>query len=249
MSEKAFYNTLMSFKNIVIIMAMEVEALPLITRLRIASPPIVIEPPLSIVAYQGSFESAIVTIVVNGKDKRYAVDSIGTQPATLAAFLAIKKFQPDCIINAGTAGGFQKKGGVIGDVYVSAGSICYHDRRILLPGFREYGIGSYPVFDVGPMAKQLHCKTGIVSTGNSLDATEKDLEVIAANNASVKEMEAAAIASIADCYQIPMIAVKAITDIVDGDKPTHEEFLQNLAAASENLQQKVVAILKYLVET
>ena len=38
--------------------------------------------------------------------------------------------------------------------------------------------------------------------------------------AAVKEMEAAAIAYVASMFQTPVIAIKAITDIVDGEKPT-----------------------------
>lgn len=49
-----------------------------------------------------------------------------------------------------------------------------------------------------------------------------------ANNASVKEMEAAGIAHVATMFGVPLIAIKAITDIVDGDKPTQDEFMENL---------------------
>ncbi len=36
--------------------------------------------------------------------------------------------------------------------------------------------------------------------------------------AHVKEMECAAIAQVAHIFNVPFLAVKAITDIVDGDK-------------------------------
>lgn len=49
-----------------------------------------------------------------------------------------------------------------------------------------------------------------------------------ANDASVKEMEAAGIAHVATMFGVPLVAVKAITDIVDGDKPTPDEFMENL---------------------
>lgn len=46
------------------------------------------------------------------------------------------------IINAGTAGGFSKKGAAIGDPFLCT-HMMNHDRRIPIPGFMEYGIGSH----------------------------------------------------------------------------------------------------------
>ena len=40
----------------------------------------------------------------------------------------------DLVINAGTAGGFSRKGAAIGDAFISTG-IKHHDRRIAIPGF------------------------------------------------------------------------------------------------------------------
>ena len=52
------------------------------------------------------------------------------------------------------------------------------------------------------------------------------------NNATVKEMEAAAIAWAAHFFNTPVLALKSITDIVDGDRPPQEEFLENLGKAA-----------------
>ena len=71
-------------------------------------------------------------------------------------------------------------------------------------------------------------QAGVVSTGNSLDYVDKDMEIMVENKAAVKEMEANAIAWVASMFGTPLIALKAVTDIVDGDRPTGEEFLENL---------------------
>ena len=34
----------------------------------------------------------------------------------------------------------------------------------------------------------------------------------------------------------PLLALKSVTDIVDGDRPAQEEFLENLATAARALQ-------------
>ena len=56
----------------------------------------------------------------------------------------------------------------------------------------------------------------------------------------------AGIAHVATMFGTPFIAVKAITDIVDGDKPTHDEFLQNLGAAAKALQGAVPKVLEFV---
>ena len=58
------------------------------------------------------------------------------------------------------------------------------------------------------------------------------------NDAAVKEMEGAAIAWAAHFFSTPLFALKSITDIVDGDRPPQEEFLENLGKASVALKVK-----------
>jgi 5'-methylthioadenosine nucleosidase len=82
--------------------------------------------------------------------------------------------------------------------------------------------------------------------GNSLDYTDKDMEIMTNHKAAVKEMEAAAIAWVAQLFKKPMFCVKAVTDIVDGDKPTQEEFLENLHAAAAALQQVLPKVLEFV---
>lgn len=64
----------------------------------------------------------------------------------------------------------------------------------------------------------LNLKLGVVSSGNSLDYTDKDMETMGQYKVAVKEMEAASIAWVCDMYKTPFICVKAITDIVDGGR-------------------------------
>jgi 5'-methylthioadenosine nucleosidase len=150
-----------------------------------------------------------------------------------------------CII-VGTAGGFQAKGGTVGDVYLCSHA-CNHDRRIAIPGFTEYGVGKYDGLSVQHVADALHYKTGVVSTSNSLDHTEMDDKMMLENDASVKDMEAAAIAWVAEQYHVPFFCLKVVTDIVDGGRHTHEEFLENLHTASVALQAAMPKIIEHVV--
>lgn len=177
-------------------------------------------------------------IVIHGQDNRFLVDRVGTENATLAAFKLIEHCQPNMIINAGTAGGFQNKGAEIGDVYLSSG-VVFHDHRIPLGNFREYGRGAFPVINAPQLLHDLSLKSGVVSTGNSLDLVAADLENMVATGAAVKDMEAAAIAQVAYDQQVPFMAVKSVTDLVDSPCDVGEVFLKNLSLASGNLANRV----------
>ena len=114
-----------------------------------------------------------------------------------------------------------------------------------------------------------------MSTSDSLDASPRDLELLRAEGAAVKEMEAAAIAWVCQQLHVDFFALKSITDIVDRDEvvpaallhpadssaeretpipsdaaiaegETQEQFYRNLAHASSNLQAKLVAVLECL---
>lgn len=75
-------------------------------------------------------------------------------------------------------------------------------------------------------------QAGVVSSSNSLGYSDDDMKQMLANDAAVKEMEGAAIAWAAHLYGTPVLALKSITDIVDGDRPPQEEFLENLQKAA-----------------
>ena len=200
-----------------------------------------------------------VTVITMGKDAVYGtgVDNAGTVPASLATFWALQQGTPgssnchskvpyDLVLNAGTCGGFQRKGMSIGDVLLTTG-VAHHDRRIPIPGYDLLGIGQLTTMDPTHMAQALDYKTGICTTGNSLDKVDKDDELMLANDASVKDMEAAAIAWVCQmCDKTPYLGVKVVTDIVDGEIPTHEEFMANLASAATSLQQALPKILDHL---
>ena len=62
----------------------------------------------------------------------------------------------------------------------------------------------------------------------------------------VKEMEASAVAFIADIYDTPMVAIKAITDIVEPEVDTAAEFVANFQKATTALGGALVKLLDFL---
>ena len=65
------------------------------------------------------------------------------------------------------------------------------------------------------------------------------------HGAVVKEMEASAVAFIADIYDTPMVAIKAITDIVEPEVDTASEFVTNFSKATSALGGTLVKLLDF----
>jgi 5'-methylthioadenosine nucleosidase len=137
------------------------------------------------------------------------------------------------------------RGAEIGDVYVSDQKFVHHDRRIAIPGFEEYGIGSYPAVPASGLAQALNLKLGIVTTSNSLDENDDDRRLIAASGGAVKEMEAAAVAYVGEMMAIPVMGLKAITDLVDHHTATADQFNANLITASRRLAEKLLQVIDF----
>lgn len=247
----------MTIKHVLVPIVMEAEATPFVEHLGLKPVDGFFPSHTPFLAFSGKHSDTKVTVITMGKDSVYGtgVDNVGTVPASLATFLAVEKLKNDSdgnvvpvdlILNAGTCGGFKRMGGAIGDVYLTSG-VVHHDRRIPIPGFDEYGHGKL-VSEIDPIniAKYLGYKTGICTTSNSLDKTTTCDEIMRDHKASVKDMEAAAIAYIAKMQSVPYMGVKVITDIVDGDKPTQDEFFENLANAAKSLQDALPKVMDYV---
>ena len=245
MDVRIFY----TFISVVVAIAMEAEANPFIEHLNLSMDDEFFPKNTPFVAYRGRHNECHITVVTNGKDHVYEtnVDNCGTVPAAMATYLALEKLNgaADLLINAGTCGGFQAMGAAIGDVYFTTAS-ANHDRRIPIPSFDKYGVGRLDSIATATMADALNAKQGVCTTSNSLDRHEIDDFHMKENNASVKDMEAAAIAWSCSLHGTPHFGVKVVTDIVDGDRPTQDEFLENLHSAAQSLQKALPKVIDYV---
>eukprot|EP00884_Botryococcus_braunii_P016712 jgi/Botrbrau1/3724/Bobra.0363s0009.1 len=233
-------------KTVLVLIAMEAEAAPAVVELGLTrDDPPRIKPPAPCISYSGTKFGLNIHLVCNGKCTVYGVDNVGTVPAALTAYLAAQEFRPDLVISAGTAGGFGSKGAAIGDVFLATG-FANHDRRIPIPGFLEYGRWAYDAIPAPMLKAALQLKDGVVTSSNSLDWTSEDMQRMSENNAAVKEMEAAGIVWVTHLFDLPFLALKSITDIVDGHRATQDEFLENLHKASEALEGALTKALEFI---
>ncbi|KAF3324819.1 5'-methylthioadenosine/S-adenosylhomocysteine nucleosidase 2-like protein [Carex littledalei] len=233
--------------TVLIVIAMHTEAAPLVSKFELVEDGDKSMFPKGVpwVRYCGKYKDLYINLIWPGKDPALGVDSVGTISASLVTYASIQAFKPDLVINAGTAGGFKAKGASIGDVYLTS-AVAFHDRRIPIPVFDMYGIGAKETFSCPNLLKQLNLKVGKLSTGDSMDMSPHDESAILANDATLKDMEGAAVAYVADLLSVPAIFLKAVTDIVDGEKPTAEEFLQNLVIVTAALDQAVTQVIDFI---
>lgn len=233
-------------RHVLILMAMRDEARPMIEALQLEPVEDALDAALPMRCYSGWVDGIRVSLGIAGVDARYDVDHIGSEAAGILALETLRYFQPDLLISAGTAGGFAALGADIGTVYLSERMFVFHDRHVPLDGFRQSAVGEYPALDVSAMAETLGLPTGVVSTGSSLQKSERDLQVIQQYRAVAKEMEAAAIAWVAMLYDVPMMAVKSITNLVDEENRSEAEFVKHFECASAALARQLIAVLRYL---
>jgi len=240
-------------KRVLLVVAMEQEVRPLVQRFgleQIQPSPFLRGAPF--VAWMGEVEGLILHVVWCGRDPRFGnVNNVATTAASVCLYAAVAAFgAPDLCISAGTAGGFASSGARVGDVYLSSKCV-FHSRRIpdAAGHLEEYGFGHYRSPPLGKLASHIGVKTGVVSTSDSLDAVPMDLELMRSEGTSIKEMEAAAVAWVCQTLSVPFVALKSVTDIVDGPRATREEFEANLEAASLVLQVKTDALLRAVAGT
>lgn len=231
--------------RVVLIMAMEAEAMPVVQQYSMKKTAL-LNPKLPLQCYCSKVGVLEFFLVINGRDERYGVDYIGSEPATLAAYESITKLSPDLVISAGTAGGFSAKGAEVGTVYLSKDKFVFHDRHVPLKNFDESAVGNFPALDVSRMAKDLGLPQGIISTGSSLKKLESDVDVIEENNAVAKEMEVAALAWVAMIMEIPCFAIKSITNLIDQKNASEEEFVANLNYSVQTLLLSLNSVIEYV---
>jgi len=236
----------MNAKSILLVIAMQGEADPILDALGIKGAGTPLEPPLPPIFYATTFEGLKLHLVVNGQDPVYKLDSFGTDAAGLSTYLGIKTFSPDLVISAGVSGGFKTRA-EIGDVYLSEDSVRYFDRRVSItsPNYQDYAIGFYPVVDASKMAKELGLKTGIVVTGGSFENSLIDDRQIRNLDGSAVEMECAAVAKMSMLFGKPFMAAKAIVDFDDA-VGFAGQFDQNFKLATTNLAKQLLRIFTYL---
>lgn len=232
-------------KKIGLVYAMSLEAKPLLETLKFRQVLLPHEKS-PVLRYEASWKGLELFLACAGEDPRYRVANVGTAGAVLATQTLTQQCDLELILNPGTAGGFQSRGAVIGDVYFGKRDVRFFDRRTPVRRYQEAFLGKYPVIEASQLAKRVGVKLGHVCTGSSFDCSPTDLNCLVAQDADLKEMEAAAIGWVSWIQGIPFLPIKAVTDLVESHETAEAQFVQNYRLACRQLTQAVIATLEAL---
>lgn len=194
---------------------------------------------------------------LNGVDVVLLQSGIGKVAAAVGTTVLLNEYQPDLVINTGSAGGFDSTLN-LGDVVIST-EVRHHDADVTAFGYEMGQMAQQPaafladkkLIDVAEKAlaqmEGKHAVRGLICTGDAFVCTAERQTFIRQHFPSViaVEMEASAIAQTCHQFKVPFVVVRAISDVADKESPmSFEEFLPLAAQSSSEMVIKMVELLK-----
>ncbi|QJQ94391.1 MULTISPECIES: 5'-methylthioadenosine/S-adenosylhomocysteine nucleosidase [Halomonadaceae] len=197
--------------------------------------------------HTGSLHDVKVIILQSG---------IGKVNAAVGTSQLLDKYQPEAIINTGSAGGFGEDL-AIGDVVISS-EVRHHDVDVVAFGY-DYGqVPRMPAAylpdprlvqaarECSKRLDELRIVEGLIATGDSFmscpESVKKTRERFPAMLAA--EMEAAAIAQTCHLYDCPFVVIRALSDIAGQESDL--SFAQFIDQAATHSAALVDAMVKHL---
>ncbi|GGH11510.1 5'-methylthioadenosine/adenosylhomocysteine nucleosidase [Paenibacillus segetis] len=189
----------------------------------------------------------IEEVIYRGEPLILVESGIGKVNAAIATTLLIERYKPDLIINSGSAGAFAA-GLSVGDVIVAT-QYVYGDVDATCFGYEPGQVPQMPAkYELNAawldMARQTATAAdlpyfldfGLVLTLDSFMSESERVEGIKSTFPSVKvsDMEGLGIVQAAAQYGIPVLAVKAVSDIAGHGSVTANSFDDNLDVAAEH---------------
>lgn len=166
---------------------------------------------------------------------------IGKVAAATATTVLIQQYQPDAIINTGSAGALDPQL-QIGDTVIGR-QLAYSDVDVTVFGY-DYGQlpGQPTYFEADPTLVQTFSKlttglTGLIVSGDQFVQQAQKNEIKKHfPQALVAEMEGAAVAQVAHRFNIPFIILRGVSDLANGDSGIDfDEYVVEAGRASAQL--------------
>jgi adenosylhomocysteine nucleosidase len=180
-----------------------------------------------------------------GKDVALCVCGVGKVNAALGTQLLVSKFDAEKILNFGVAGGLNANT-QLGEVYQISGAVQFDFDLVQLNGTK---IGTLNEYEENYLTLN-HFKADFpkrkLGTADRFNDSTEDYKLLTEElNADIRDMEGAAIVQAAFAAELPVYALKAISDVA-GSGSTTEQYLANKDKALLNLQAKLPLIFEEL---
>lgn len=191
-----------------------------------------------------------------GKNVVLLKSGIGKVNAAMSTTILIERYQPDVIINTGSAGGLNPDL-TVGDIVISQ-DVCHHDVDATAFGYAYGQVPQMPPkFEADEQLIQIAEKSaselegirsarGLIASGDSFMSDPIRVQSVAEKFPGLQavEMEAAAIAQVAYQYGLPFVVIRALSDIAGKESDiSFDQFLNTAALNSANL---VLSMIKKL---
>ncbi|MFD2657282.1 5'-methylthioadenosine/S-adenosylhomocysteine nucleosidase [Gracilibacillus thailandensis] len=191
---------------------------------------------------------------LEGKDVVLLKSGIGKVNAAIATTILFERYQPDYVINTGSAGGFHLDLEV-GDIVIST-EVVHHDVDVTAFDYKYGQVPGLPaLFQANPIliekamlaAKQLdgiEAMKGLISTGDAFMQDEKKVQFVREKFPEMiaAEMEAAAIAQVCYQYSRPFVIIRALSDIAG--KNSSVSFDTFLEKAATNAAKIIIDVVR-----
>lgn len=188
-----------------------------------------------------------------GKETILLKSGIGKVNAAMSTTILMERFNPDYVINTGSAGGFHHSLNV-GDVVISS-EVRHHDVDVTAFNY-EYGQvpGMPPAFLANDLLKKVAIESsknvtdiqvveGLIATGDSFMSDPERVEFVRGKIGDIYavEMEAAAVSQVCHSYDAPFVVIRALSDIAGKESNiSFDKFLEKAAINSSNIVMKMV---------
>ncbi len=200
--------------------------------------------------YLGEIEHIDVVLLRSG---------IGKVNAAISTTLLLELYQPDFVINTGSAGGFHTDLNV-GDIVIS-NAVCHHDVDVTPFGYQLGQVPGAPACftpdkalvnaaqkAIESLNEVVHMH-GLIATGDRFMHHADDVAQTRKNfpDMIACEMEAAAIAQVCHSFNTPFVIIRSLSDIAG--KENAITFEHYLTQAAEHSSKVILAMLNHLKNT
>ena len=180
-----------------------------------------------------------------GKDTTVIVCGVGKVNAALGAQLAVSKFNAEKLFNFGVAGGLNKSTELCG-VYQIGAAVQFDFDLTQLNGTPIGTLDEYKENYLRLSAFKAPLKKKKLGTADRFNDSPEDYLLLTRTlKADIRDMEGAAIVQAANAAQLPVYAVKAISDVA-GSGSTTEQYLSNRKRALQNLKAALPMLFEEL---
>ncbi|MBM7541707.1 5'-methylthioadenosine/S-adenosylhomocysteine nucleosidase [Amphibacillus cookii] len=192
---------------------------------------------------------------LKSKDIVLLKSGIGKVNAAMATTILVERFQPDLIINTGSAGGLDPELDV-GDIVIGE-QVVHHDVDVTAFDYKYGQVPSMPehytadlnlilaVEKANKKLSKVKSKRGLIATGDSFMQDPERVAYVQRQipNIIAVEMEAVAIGQVCYQYDLPFVVIRALSDIAGKESAiSFDEFLDQAATHAAKLIMEVLSV-------